>query len=62
MTIEKRGSLNAFMFLHLVCCFPDLMRAPSGFARTLLLMEDAEMTPESAQEDSAGRVGYFAVV
>jgi hypothetical protein len=60
MTIEMRESFNAFMF-----CSPwDEIRcgSDSELARTLLLVGDAEMIGESAQENSAGAKGYFADV
>jgi hypothetical protein len=57
MTIEMRESFNAFMF-----CSPwdKVRRRPdSELARTLLLMGDAEIAAESAQENRSGVARYF---
>jgi hypothetical protein len=57
MTIEMRESFNAFMF-----CSPwdEIRRGPdSELAHTLLLMGDAEIAAESAQENRSGVARYF---
>jgi hypothetical protein len=60
MTIEMRESFNAFMF-----CSPwdEIRRGPdSELAHTLLLMGDAEMAGESAQQNRSGVARYFVNV
>jgi hypothetical protein len=57
MTIEMRKSFNAFMF----CSPGDEIRrgTDSKLARTMLLMGDAEIAAESAQENRGGVTRYF---
>jgi hypothetical protein len=60
MTIEMRKSFNAFML-----CSPgdEIRRGPdSKLARTLLLMGDAEIVDESAQDNRSGVAQYFVNV
>jgi hypothetical protein len=57
MTIEMRKNFNAFILVHLgdeIRCGSD-----SKFARTLLLMGDAEKTLKSAHENCALHVLIF---
>jgi hypothetical protein len=57
MTIEMRESFNAFMFCSPwveIRCGPD-----SKLARTLLLLGDAEIAAESAQENRSGVARSF---